>query len=75
MNFATVTAVGCSFGEGSRQLEAVLAALANPVRRLILEVLLDHDSARSINEIANTLEVSRFTASHHLSILREAGLL
>jgi DNA-binding transcriptional ArsR family regulator len=48
-------------------------ALAEPTRRLILAEL--RRSAKSVNELAERLELSQPTTSKHLKVLREAGFL
>ncbi len=54
-------------------LDAVLAALADPVRRTILAQLArgHHDQAC----LAFDLPVSKSTSTHHFRVLREAGLI
>lgn len=54
-------------------LDAVLAALADPVRRSILAQLAcgHHDQAC----LAFRLPVSKSTSTHHFRVLREAGLI
>lgn len=51
----------------------VFAVLAEPTRREILAQL--QRSARSVNELAEMLEISQPQASKHLKVLREAGFL
>jgi DNA-binding transcriptional ArsR family regulator len=53
--------------------EGVLAALADPTRRSILELL--HEGERSVGEIAADLPVSRPAVSQHLRVLQGAGLV
>ncbi len=48
-------------------------ALADPRRRAALELLLDRP--RSVNELAEQLELSQPSTSKHLRVLREAGLV
>jgi ArsR family transcriptional regulator len=48
-------------------------ALADPTRVLILYVLTD--GAKRVNELAEELDVPQPTASRHLAILRDRGLL
>ena len=48
-------------------------ALAEPTRRLILAEL--RRSAKSVNELAERLDISQPTMSKHLKVLREAGFL
>ena len=54
-------------------LDAVMAALADPVRREIISQLSDgHDDQACI---AFDLPVSKSTSTHHFRVLREAGLI
>ena len=50
-----------------------LAALADPIRREIVETLLDHPE--DAGSIASHFDVSRPAVSRHLRVLREAGLV
>jgi DNA-binding transcriptional ArsR family regulator len=54
-------------------LVEVLHALADPVRLQIVRVLEGADGPVACNEIR--LPVAKSTASHHLKVLREAGVL
>jgi DNA-binding transcriptional ArsR family regulator len=49
------------------------AALAEPVRREILDLL--RDGERSVNELVVRLPLSQPGVSKHLKVLREAGLV
>jgi len=49
------------------------AALAEPSRRRILDLLRDRD--RSVNELVASLHLSQPGVSKHLKVLREAGLV
>jgi DNA-binding transcriptional ArsR family regulator len=49
------------------------AALGDPHRRAIVEMLADGD--RSVQEMANALPISRPAVSRHLRLLKEAGLV
>lgn len=51
----------------------VWGAMADPTRREILTLLQKHDM--TAGEIGERFEVSGATISHHLKILREAGLV
>ena len=51
----------------------VLAALADPIRREIVEVLLDHP--QDAGTIAQRFPVSRPAVSRHLRVLRESGIV
>jgi DNA-binding transcriptional ArsR family regulator len=54
-------------------VDAVAQALADPIRREILEML--HEAPRTAGAIAETFAVSRPAVSRHLRVLREAGLV
>jgi DNA-binding transcriptional ArsR family regulator len=54
------------------QLTEVLAALADPVRLALVATLAD-GGARSCGEF--DLPVAKSTLSHHMKVLREAGIL
>lgn len=54
-------------------LEA-LAVLADPVRRQLLQHLADRDVC-TCGDLVDELEVGQPTVSHHLKVLREAGLV
>ncbi len=55
------------------RVEAVLAALADPVRLDVVRVLAEHPDGIACGEVA--LTVSPSTRTHHLRILREAGVI
>lgn len=57
----------------SNSLTAVYAALADPTRRKLLELLLTQE--QSITALAKHFPVSRVAVSKHLSVLEEAGLV
>jgi DNA-binding transcriptional ArsR family regulator len=50
-----------------------LAALADPIRRQIVEMLADRE--RDAGELAAAFPVTRPAVSRHLRVLREAGLV
>ncbi len=52
---------------------AVLAALADPTRRGILDQL--RTGPRAVGEIANALPISRPAVSQHLKVLKDSGLV
>ncbi len=52
---------------------AVLAALADPTRREILDQL--RSGPRAVGEIANALPISRPAVSQHLKVLKDSGLV
>ena len=56
-----------------RDIQKVMAALASPVRREILDLIWDGEL--SAGEIAAAFPVTKPTISQHLTVLREAGLV
>lgn len=59
--------------EGSPQLDATFAALADPTRRAILARLALGDS--SVTELAEPFAMSQPAISKHLKVLERAGLI
>jgi DNA-binding transcriptional ArsR family regulator len=55
------------------QLDTVLSALADPVRRRIVDQLADGPDDQAC--IAFELPVSKSTSTHHFRVLREAGVI
>jgi DNA-binding transcriptional ArsR family regulator len=55
------------------QLDAVLSALADPVRRTIVRQLADGHADQAC--IAFALPVGKSTSTHHFRVLREAGVI
>ncbi|WP_261625022.1 ArsR/SmtB family transcription factor [Nesterenkonia marinintestina] len=58
--------------EAADGLDQALRALADANRRAILAVV--RSRPRSVGEIAGSVGLSQQTTSHHLKVLREAGL-
>lgn len=54
-------------------MNEVFKALSDPTRRSILELLSEKD--RNAGEIADYFQISKPSISHHLSILKNAGLV
>lgn len=54
-------------------MEAVAAAVADPIRRRVLELVRDQEVPAG--ELADAFPVSRPAVSRHLRVLREAGLV
>jgi ArsR family transcriptional regulator len=54
--------------------QAFFEALADPIRRRILALLLDADE-RCVCDLHGTLDASQPKVSRHLAVLREAGLV
>jgi DNA-binding transcriptional ArsR family regulator len=57
----------------SSPADRVFAALANPTRRDVLDLLLD--GPRPVQEIAERFDMARPSVSEHLKVLRDAGLV
>lgn len=57
----------------SNELSRSMQALADPTRRAILEMLNDGD--KTAGEIAARFQISAPSVSHHLSVLKGAGLV
>src|SRR5436309_12247979 len=54
-------------------LDATLAALADPTRRRVVEVL--RTAPRRASDLADEVEMSRPALSRHLRVLRQSGLV
>lgn len=68
------------FTPGLSEEEATLHArlfwaLGDPTRQLILSLLSEHEGKISVSEIAECLPLEQPTTSHHLKILKDAGLV
>ena len=55
------------------ELDAMLAALADPARRAVVELL--RERPRRSSELADALSMSRPSMSRHLRVLRGAGII
>lgn len=53
--------------------DAVFAAIANPTRRELLDLL--RDRPRSVSDLAENFAMTRPSVSEHLKVLRDAGLV
>jgi ArsR family transcriptional regulator len=53
-------------------MNAIFQALSDPTRRKILTMLRDEDL--TAGEIADAFQISKPSISHHLNILKQAGL-
>lgn len=53
--------------------DSLFRALANPTRRRILELLTEND--RTAGELAEQFPVAFASVSHHLGVLKAAGLV
>jgi DNA-binding transcriptional ArsR family regulator len=54
--------------------DRVFKALADPSRRLLLDLLFERDG-RTLTELESRLEMTRFGAMKHLRLLEDAGLV
>jgi DNA-binding transcriptional ArsR family regulator len=54
--------------------DAIFKALADPSRRLLLDLLFERDG-RTLTELDAELEMTRFGVMKHLKVLEEAGLV
>ena len=65
--------IGLTSTETSRDISFCAHAIAEPQRRRIIELLAPGE--RSVNDVARLLCMAQPTASKHLKVLREAGLI
>jgi ArsR family transcriptional regulator len=76
---------GCTFvplvreplsAEAATQLAATLKALSDPVRLRLLSVVASHAGGEAcVCDLSAGIELTQPTISHHLKVLRTAGLL
>lgn len=67
---------GAIDAERAEAMAPVLAALADPVRLRIVSMLLEAPEGSSCGcDLEDPLGLSQPTVSHHLKVLREAGLV
>lgn len=78
----TTTAACCNPGlaprldaAAARVLSDGLTMLGNPIRLQILDMLAQHDGQVCVCDLEAALPVKQPTVSHHLKLLREAGLI
>jgi ArsR family transcriptional regulator len=63
-------------GPQAAELAAIFKALGDPVRLRLLSLIASHPGGQAcVCEISETFDVSQPTISHHLKLLRSAGLL
>ena len=65
---------GLAEGSGTEALAERLKALADPTRLRMLALLAEHAESLCVCEITPLFELHQPTISHHLRLLREAGL-
>lgn len=62
--------------EAAAQMAATLKALADPVRLRLFSAIASHAGGEAcVCDISTGIDVSQPTVSHHLKVLRDAGLL
>ncbi len=59
---------------GTGDEDKVFKALADPTRRVLLDLLFERDG-RTLTELESGLEMTRFGVMKHLKVLEEAGLV
>jgi ArsR family transcriptional regulator len=58
------------------EMAAMFKALGDPIRLRLLSLIANHPGGEAcVCEISDTFDVSQPTISHHLKLLRSAGLL
>ena len=64
------------FAEAATQLAGALKALSDPVRLRLLSVVASHEGGEAcVCDLSVGIELTPPTISHHLKVLRTAGLL
>jgi ArsR family transcriptional regulator, arsenate/arsenite/antimonite-responsive transcriptional repressor len=63
-----------SYAEASR-IASISKALADPIRVQLVDVLRKHAGKVCVCELTPLFDVSQPTVSHHLKVLREAGIV
>lgn len=61
--------------EQAQRMAAVAKALGDPVRLTLLDVLRKHAGKVCVCELVPLFDLSQPTISHHLKVLRDAGLV
>src|ERR671927_285523 len=61
--------------EQAQRMAAVAKALGDPVRLTLLDVLRRHAGKVCVCELVPLFDLSQPTISHHLKVLRDAGLV
>jgi ArsR family transcriptional regulator len=61
--------------EQAQRLAAIAKAIADPVRLQLVDVLRKHAGKVCVCELVPLFDLAQPTVSHHLRVLREAGLI
>jgi ArsR family transcriptional regulator len=61
--------------EQAQRMAAIAKALADPVRLQLVDVLGRHAGKVCVSELVPLFDLSQPTISHHLKVLRDAGLV
>jgi ArsR family transcriptional regulator len=61
--------------EQAQRMATIAKALADPIRIQLVDVLRKHAGKVCVCELVPLFDVSQPTISHHLKVLREAGLV
>src|SRR5215218_1150837 len=61
--------------EAAKRIGAIAKALSDPVRVQLVDVLRKHAGKACVCELVPLFELSQPTVSHHLKVLREAGIV
>jgi ArsR family transcriptional regulator len=62
-------------GEDAERMAMLAKALADPIRVQLVDVLRRHAGKVCVCELTPLFDVSQPTVSHHLKVLRDAGLV
>ena len=61
--------------EGAERIAGVAKALGDPIRMQLVDVLRKHAGKVCVCELVPLFDLSQPTVSHHLKVLREAGIV
>ncbi len=61
--------------EEAQRMAAIAKALGDPIRLQLVDVLRKHAGKVCVCELVPLFELSQPTVSHHLKVLREAGIV